>query len=167
MTELCTNAEFERVYADFKDKVTQYVYGRIPSVQDADDIVSDGFVNVFNGLSGFDREKASLSTWVYMIAHNTVIDYYRTTKPVYELPDDLCCDNNIDERLLNNEMLESLANALEQLSGRERDIIILHYYSGKTLKSIAEKMDISYSYVKVLHGNALKALHKLMSKEYL
>ena len=73
-------------------------------------------------------------------------------------------EDNIDEALLNEEALEDLANALERLTERERDIIILHYYSGKTLKNIAEKMNISYSYVKLLHGNALKALRVIMNK---
>ena len=64
--------------------------------------------------------------------------------------------------MLNEETLESLADALGQLPQRERDIIILHYYSGKTLKSIAEIMDISYSYVKLLHAKALKVLREII-----
>lgn len=167
MIELCENIEFERVYIEFKDKVTRYVRGKINNEQDAEDVVSDVFVKVLNGLSGFDREKSSMSTWIYTIAHNTVIDYYRTAKPLCGLPDDLCCKDNIDEALLNGEALESLANALKQLPERERDIVILHYYSRKTLKNIAEKMNISYSYVKLLHGNALKTLRGLMNKECL
>ena len=66
--------------------------------------------------------------------------------------------------MLNEETLNSLADALEQLSRRERDIIILHYYSGKTLKSIAEIMDISYSYVKLLHTKALNNLREIINE---
>ncbi|MCI8373008.1 MAG: hypothetical protein HFI75_11570 [Lachnospiraceae bacterium] len=40
--------------------------------------------------------------------------------------------------------------------------MILHDYRGKTLKSIAKIMDISYSYVKLLHTKTLKILHKIM-----
>lgn len=67
--------------------------------------------------------------------------------------------------MLNEETLNSLADALEQLSRRERDIIILHYYSGRTLKGIAEIMDISYSYVKLLHTKALKVLREIIYDE--
>ena len=154
MIELCENIEFERIYIEFRDKVTRYVRGKIANEQDAEDVVSDVFVKVFNGLYGYDRKKSSVSTWIYTIAHNTVIDHYKTAKSVCELPGNLCSEDNI----------EDLANALERLTERERDIIILHYYSGKTLKNIAEKMNISYSYVKLLHGNALKALRVIMNK---
>lgn len=49
-----------------------------------------------------------------------------------------------------------------KLDERARDIIILHYYSGKTLKETAAMTGISYSYVKLLHSNALKALRKII-----
>lgn len=162
MIELHENTEFEQVYARFKNKVTRYICGKIPNEHDAEDLAADVFVKVFHGLSGFDEKKASLSTWIYRITQNTVIDYYRTTKFLCELPEELCLDGNIDENILNEETLKSLADALEKLPQRERDIIILHYYSGKTLKSIAEIMDISYSYVKLLHANALKALREII-----
>jgi len=164
MIELHENTEFEQVYAKFKDKVARYICGKIPNEHDAEDLASDVFVKVFNGLSGFDEKKASLSTWIYKITQNAVIDYYRKAKLVCELPEEICFDENIDEKMLNEETLKSLADALGKLSSRERDIIILHYYSGKTLKSIAEKMDISYSYVKLLHTNALKALRETINE---
>ncbi|MCI8899139.1 MAG: sigma-70 family RNA polymerase sigma factor [Lachnospiraceae bacterium] len=116
------------------------------------------------GNSGFDEKKASLSTWIYKITQNAVIDYYRKAKSVYGLPEELCFEGNIDEEMLNEETLKSLADALEQLPQRESDIIILHYYSGKTLKSIAEIMDISYSYVKLLHTKALNNLREIINE---
>ena len=164
MIELHDNPEFEQVYARFKDKVARYICGKIPNEHDAEDLVSDVFVKVFHGLSGFDEKKASLSTWIYRITQNAVIDYYRKTKFVCELPEELCFDENIEERMINEEMLKSLADALGKLSQRERDIIILYYYNGKTLKSIAEIMDISYSYIKLLHANALKALREVIDE---
>lgn len=165
MIELHKNTEFEQIYARFKDKVARYIYGKIPNEHDAEDLISDVFVKVFKGFSGFDETKASLSTWIYRITQNTVIDYYRTAKSVCGLPEELCFEGNIDEEMINEETLNSLADALEQLSWRERDIIILHYYSGKTLKSIAEIMDISYSYVKLLHTKALKILREIIYDE--
>ena len=80
MIELHENTEFEQIYAKFKDKVARYIYGKIPNEHDAEDLISDVFVKVFKGLSGFDERKASLSTWIYRITQNAVIDYFRTAK---------------------------------------------------------------------------------------
>ena len=164
MIELHENNEFEQIYAKFKDKVARYIYGKIPNEHDAEDLISDVFVKVFKGFSGFDEKKASLSTWIYKITQNAVIDSYRKAKSVYGLPEELCFEGSIDEEMLNEETLKNLADALGQLPQRESDIIILHYYSGKTLKSIAEIMDISYSYVKLLHTKALNNLREIINE---
>lgn len=168
MIEIYENVDLtrrsERVYIEFKDKVTRYVRGKIGNEHDSEDVVSDVFVKVFNGLSDFDENKASLSTWIYTITRNAVIDYFRAAKQFCELPEELCSEDDTEQNMINTEMLERLADALERLNERERDIIILHYYSGRTLKVIAQIMSISYSYVKLLHSDALKALRKYIDE---
>lgn len=168
MIEIYENVDLtrrsERVYIEFKDKVTRYVRGKIGNEHDSEDVVSDVFVKVFNGLSDFDENKASLSTWIYTITRNAVIDYFRAAKQFCELPEELYSEDDTEQNMINTEMLERLADALERLNERERDIIILHYYSGRTLKVIAQIMSISYSYVKLLHSDALKALRKYIDE---
>lgn len=154
----------ERVYIEFKDKVTRYVRGKIGSEHDSEDVVSDVFVKVLNGLSDFNENKASLSTWIYTITRNAVIDYFRASKQLCELPEELCSEDETEQNIINTEMLERLADALERLDERERDVIVLHYYGGRTLKDIARTMGISYSYIKLIHSNALKALRKYIDE---
>lgn len=153
-------ARQERIYIEFKDRVARYVRGKVRNEHDSEDVVSDVFVKVFNGLSDFDENKASLSTWIFTITRNAVIDYFRASKRLCELPEELYSEDDNEQNIINTEMLERLADALERLNERERNIIVLHYYGGRTLKDIAEAMGISYSYTKLLHGGALKALRK-------
>ena len=157
-------ARQERIYIEFKDRVARYVRGKVGNEHDSEDVVSDVFVKVFNGLSDFDENKASLSTWIFTITRNAVIDYFRASKRFCELPEELCSEDDTERNMINAEMLERLASALERLNDRERDIIILHYYSGRTLKDIARDIGISYSYVKLLHSDALKVLRKYIDE---
>ncbi len=152
----------ERIYTDYKDKVARYVRGKVSNLSDAEDIVSDVFVKVFDGLSGYDERRASLSTWIYTITRNTVTDYFRTAKKMPELSEDIPAENDIDERLLCEETLERLADALTRLSERQRDIIVLRYYGEKTLKDISAMLNISYGYTKLLHSAALRALRNML-----
>lgn len=162
--ENADTARQERIYIEFKDRVARYVRGKVGNEHDSEDVVSDVFVKVFNGLSDFDENKASLSTWIFTITRNAVIDYFRASKRLCELPEELCSEDDAEQKLINKEMLERLASALERLNERERDIIVLHYYSGRTLKDIAQIMSISYSYTKLLHLNALKELRKYIDE---
>ncbi len=159
---ICSEEEKNKIYTDFHKKVTRYVTGKIPNPQDAEDLVSCVFMKVFQKLDTFDESKASLSTWIFTITRNTVYDFYGTRKDFSELPEDIADDGKIDENLLNEEMLEQLADALESLDERSRDLIILHYYSGLTLKEIADRMQMSYPNAKVIHKKALRALQAFL-----
>ena len=157
-----TDIQNEKVYRDYHGKVFGYIRSKINSAQDAEDLAADVFVKVFEKLDSFDESKASLSTWIYTITRNTLTDYFRTRKVFAEIPETLEDGSSVEDDVCNAEMLENLANALETLDERERDIIILRFYSGKTLREISSQMGISYAYVKVLQNKAFEKLRKLL-----
>lgn len=152
----------EQIYADYHEKVLGYVRGKVANSTEAEDIASDVFVKVYSKLDAFDATKASLSTWIYHITQNTVIDYYRKRHVFSEIPETVAGDENLEAHAINEEMLESLADALERLDERSRNLIVLHYYSGMKLKDIADKMEISYVYTKVLHKKSLVTLRNCL-----
>lgn len=154
----------EEIYLKYKDKVLSYLKSRLPfQPETAEDLCAEVFVKVYKNIENFDPEKASVSTWIYHITQNSLIDYFRTNhnNDFIELDENLVSVSD-DDKLSSDEMLEHLADALDGLSERERNIIVLHYYKGQSLGAIAEKMGISYSYIKVLHKNALDTLKKTL-----
>lgn len=152
----------EEIYNQFHEKVQWYLLEKVGDKYLAEDLCSDVFVKVFDKYDSFDESKASLSTWIFTIARNTLIDYYRSRKVFEEVPEDIATNSDIEEEACNSETLEELAKALEKLEEREREIVILRYYSGFSLKDIAIRMNISYAYVKLLHNKAINELEKLM-----
>lgn len=150
----------ETLYAEYAEKVNRYVSGKVMNSHDAEDIVSDVFLKVYQSFDTFDGEKSSVSTWIYTITRNTVTDYYRRQRPTVELPEDYSVDTYIDDDLLQKEMLSELVNALKAFDERLRYIIISKYYRAQSLKTIAESLGISYAYAKILHSTALSELRK-------
>ena len=146
----------EQVYKDYHDKVLRYILGQVNDFYLAEDICSDVFLKVYEKLDSFDKTKASISTWIFTITRNKLIDYYRTRKVTVEVPDTLVYEEPIEE--FDKETLEILANALEKLDDRSKKLIIGRYYQKKTLKEIAEELGISYPYAKILHQKALLIL---------
>lgn len=155
--------EKEQIYNLYYQKVKSYIRGKVSNAQDVEDLASDVFLKVYEKLDRFDDSKASLSTWIYTITRNTVIDHYRTQKKFTPLDESYPAEDNVDGALLQEEMLESLATQLEKLDKRAQKIVILRYFHEKTLKDIAQQMELSYSYVKVLHNQALNDLRQGMS----
>lgn len=152
--------EKTEIYANYQKKVLAYLNGKVNDLYVAEDICAEVFLKVYEKLDTFDETKASVSTWIFTITRNTLTDYFRTRRVFSEIPEELSTESDLEESYCNQEMLEVLADALTRLPERERDLIILHYYSGKTLKEVAEHLDISYAYVKILHNKALAAMKK-------
>ncbi len=75
-------------------------------------------------------------------------------------------DYNSHESVEQEEILSELADGLASLEVRQRDLIILHYYDGKTLKNIAADFGMSYINAKIIHKKALQNLKKLLSRYY-
>lgn len=153
----------EQIYTEYSGKVLGYIRARIKSRADAEDLLSDVFEKILRKLDDFDPEKASLNTWIFTITRNTVIDYYRRSKPTEELDENLSDDLELDENLLNGETLSELAAALRKLPEQLRDIIVLRYYDGKPLTEIAELMNLSYGAVKLRHQNAVLLLREALT----
>ena len=148
-----TNAE--QIYLQYHDKVHAYVRGKIQDPHDVEDLVSAVFMKIVQKLDSYDPTKASVSTWVYTITRNTVTDHFRTRRTLMAL-EDYMADEAPEE--LNDGVLDSLADALLALKEKERSLIVLHYYTGHTLKEVAEMMGMSYINAKVVHKKALDSL---------
>lgn len=161
---MITDMQKEAIYRDYYGKVFGYILSKINNSQTAEDLAADVFVKVYEKIDSFDESRASLSTWIYTITRNTLTDWFRTRRTFEEIPetqDDGC---SLEDDICNAETLETLATALESLEERERDIIILRFYSGKTLKEIAESMGISYTYVKMLQNKAFDKIKVFFEK---
>ncbi len=158
----------EEIYNAYYKKIYSFVMRKISDIDAAEDLVSDIFLKVAANIDRFDPDKACISTWLYTIANNTVLDYYRTRKVHEPIPDEngsegmmpeaLVDTRDIESEIIANEELEELANALEHISVRSRDVIVLHYYGNMTLKDVAQRMGMSYANVKIVHKKALQEL---------
>lgn len=155
------------IYTQYCDKVSRFVRYKIYNPIDVEDIVQTVFLKVYSNLDQYDETKASLSTWIYTITHNTVYDYLKDKRdhPVLELIDNTVDSaEEPDDSLLNKEALEELACALEKLPQKERDVIILIYYHGKPKTEVAKILDITYGQLRYLHDKALSRLKEALSR---
>lgn len=152
--------DIDALYNEYHRKVMGYIRARVTRWADAEDLCSQVFEKVYMKMESFDETKASVSTWIFTITRNTVIDYFRRNRPTEELDENLSDNTELDEDLLNSESLTELAEALRALPEEMRDIIVLRYYDGKPLTEIAEMMGLSYGAVKLRHQGALAKLKK-------
>ena len=143
----------EQVYRDYRSKVFGYIFNRIHNHTLAEELTSDVFV------------KASVSTWVFVITRNTLIEYFRKHRDTEDI-DELeipVTDEPID-RIVMEEQQELLAKALRELPEKMRDIIVARYYYGFGFSKIGEMMGMTEANARVTHSRALTKLRGLIGK---
>ena len=162
------NDVMEQIYLAYKEKVFRYVRGKVANAADAEDVTSEVFLKVQTSLHSYDEGKATLSTWIYTITHNAVCNYYRTQskRPLSLDENGLCvdADEGVMAEIENEILKEQLAVALEALTEREQDIIVLYYYHEMPLGDIAIKMGITYTNAKFLKHQAINKLKRKMKE---
>ncbi|MBR6916560.1 MAG: sigma-70 family RNA polymerase sigma factor [Clostridia bacterium] len=160
-----TTAEQEKLYTEYRGKVLGYIRSRVNNPSDAEDLCEDVFLKAYRSQDAYNPEKASESTWIYSITRNTVIDYYRRTRPTEEIPEDLSDDSSVEDGVLDAETLDELAAALERLPPELTDIIVLRYYDRLQLTQIVLQLGISYGAVKIRHQKALAMLKSMLENK--
>lgn len=161
---LKTDTDFARMYEEFYPKIYNYVYYRLLHRQNTEDIVSDIFMKVVAKSDSYDPSKAMFSTWIYRIAQNTVIDYYRSRK-ISECIDDYeyCLTDDSDEKFesIENNYQNTVRFLLSKLPDDERELIYLKYFEDMKNKDIAVFLDINESTVSTKFSRILKKLKKI------
>jgi RNA polymerase sigma-70 factor (ECF subfamily) len=151
----------EEIYQQYRNKVFGYIKNHVNNIEDAEDLCNDVFIKIYSKLDTYDESRASISTWIYAMTSNTVIDFYRTSHIHSEISEDLEDTGSlIEDEILSREMLEDLADALNTLPREQRDIVVLRYYKGYTLQEISRMMHLSYGVTKLRHKEALGRLQQ-------
>ena len=161
------NFDRDTIYRDYYPKVLGYLSHHLNQKEDAEDLAQTVFLKVYGNLDAFDETKSSISTWIFNIMRNTLIDHLRKQSlPVEnELSEEIASDDeDPDDRLIHEEELRCLADGLERLGELERDLIILHYNKGSTLLDISATLGLSYGQTKRLHAKALDKLAVYMKR---
>ena len=150
--------------------VNQYqrrVYGivrkMVISHDDADDIVQEVFVKVWNNLDNF-KGDSSLFTWIYRIATNESLQFLRKkrnqswfkTDITEELENSLISDRHLDP----DEIQRRLQKAILQLPDKQRLVFNLKYFEELTYEEIAEITDSTVGSLKASYHHATKKIEE-------
>ena len=74
------SAAFGELYECYLDAIYHYVFYRVDNQEDAEDVTEAVFLRAWQALESNPPREAPFRLWLYRIAHNAVIDYYRTRK---------------------------------------------------------------------------------------
>jgi RNA polymerase sigma-70 factor (ECF subfamily) len=154
------------LYEVFFDRVYAYFFYRVANQEVAEDLTQQLFLKVFSSLATYRLTRRPFGAWVFKIAHNLLVDYYRQKKDEVILEAGLPFEDKWAQAKL--EQLEEravLEEALKKIKGDYREVVYLRFLIGLSVKETAYAMGRSESAVKLLQLRALQALRKEMEGE--
>lgn len=154
---------FAELYDENLDKVYRYIWFKVNNVQVAEDLTSTVFEKVLVNFGKYSSDKARFSTWIFSIARNVVIDYYRVnikkqaipSEELIEIPSD---DLPPEEEIEKGEEVKKLQDCLKQLLWDEQEIVRLKFWAEFNNRQIAEMLGISETNVGTKLYRAVKKL---------
>jgi RNA polymerase sigma-70 factor (ECF subfamily) len=160
---------FSDLYDLFVDPIYRYVFFRV-NKDDAEDLIEQVFLKVWENIGKYKNTKESrFSSWVFRIAHNLVIDYYRNNKikDVFELDLDIPTFDREHNPLLKTEdklNVILLRKALNKLKKNYREFLILKFINELSNKEIADLLDKTEGGLRILQLRSLRALKSELLK---
>lgn len=106
-------------------------------------------------------------SWIYQIARNAKTDYYKSQRRISDFvqPDDLeITTTSIDQEITQQEDLQQLEKAMQQLPMKQREILVMTRFQKMKYGEVAEILQCSEGAVKVKVHRALKQLRNIFSK---
>lgn len=159
---------FGDLYMLHLDKIYRYIFYKVGNEREAEDLTEQVFLNAWEAIEGYRHRGYPFSSWLYRIAHNVVIDYYRTGKE--EEPLDAAVFTLADENLKPEELLAQrvevtrLREAIAQLPEKKQELILLRFVEGLSHAEVAQILGKSEGSCRVMQHRALSALSKILGE---
>ena len=153
--------DWEAAYKEYLPRVYNFFRYRVGTRTLAEDLTAITFEKAWRGRSRFRHDLSAFSTWLFTIARNVGIDYFRrkerdvSLEAVQEPADSV----SLEETVLRNHDVARLNTLLSQLSARERELVAFKYGAGLNNREIAHLTHLSASNVGIILYRVVEKLH--------
>lgn len=157
---------FGLLYDQYSEVIFRYVYSHLENRLDAEDLTEEIFLRAWRALPKYDERGLPFSAFLFRIARNSLIDYYRQRKVVQSIDDieiqsrEAGPEELVDGRIENSDLRKTIAELREDY----RNVLIFRFLSGLSPEETAQVMQRSVGAVRVLQHRALSALKDLMER---
>jgi len=155
------------IYEAYRAKVQRYFHYRVGHRQAAEDLTTEVFLRVIENLPNYRQQNVPFQAWLFQIARNLAVDYFRRQSVRDHVP--------LDERITSNGEApdsfvarslvgEELQQALQRLTDGQSDVIVMRFIADMSIAEVAGALNKSESAVKSLQARGLEALHRILTQ---
>lgn len=155
------------VFDTYYPLLYRYIYHHVHHRATAEDLAGEVFARLLAHLAEGRGPRRHLKAWLYRVAHNLVIDesrrrIHRDHEPLddWDVPDEL----DVETQALAAFVWRQARAALEELSPKQRAVIILKFLEGYDNKEVSRILEISVGAVKSLQHRGLASMRRRLTQ---
>lgn len=160
-------AAFGEIYNLFFKPIYRFIYFRVSHKEIAEDLAEEVFLKAYVKIASV-REHEAFAGWLYQIARNAVIDYYREKKsdvPLQDIENTLEYETNIVDMVNLGQDQKLMLALLKQLTAEQQIVIKLKFIEDLDNPTIAELLHKSEGAVRVIQHRAIARLQELIAQK--
>ncbi len=157
-------AAFAEIYELYFKKIYRFIFYRVSHKEIAEDLAEDVFLRAFAKIASIQKTEA-FEGWLYQIARNLIIDYYRqkrSTVPLDEVENTLEYESNVIDVIDLGQEQKVLLTLIKQLPPDQQVVIKLKFFEDMENSVIAELLNKSEGAIRVIQHRAITKLKELM-----
>jgi RNA polymerase sigma-70 factor (ECF subfamily) len=155
-------AAFAELYERHVLQIYRFVFARVRDHTVAEDVTSDVFIKALGSIGRYRDRGWPFSAWLYEIATNTVIDRYRTLRPVEDIDGlfGLSDGSSVEEDADRREEVRRIGTLIRDLPAQQQTAIVLKFQEDLPIEDIAAVMGKSRGAVKLLIHRAVTNIRR-------
>jgi RNA polymerase sigma-70 factor (ECF subfamily) len=154
---------FTEIYDLFFKKIYRFIFFRVSHKETAEDLAEEVFLKAFSKIAGI-KESSSFEGWLYQVARNLVIDYYRQKKltvSLDEIENTLEYETNVIDVLDLQQQQKVLLRLMKELTAEQQVILKLKFFEDLDNREIAKILDKNEGAIRVIQHRAIIKLQEL------
>ncbi len=159
---------FAEIYDCYFPQIYRFIFLKVSNKEESEDLSQQVFIKAWESIENFKERGFPFSSWLYRIARNLVIDFYRTNKKSIELDENILIRDSsldIDNKLFISFAGKEISKAFSFLTSEQKEIIILRFVQELSYKEIAKIMDKNQPALRILHYRAINKLKNILDKD--
>lgn len=136
--------KIETIWIDLNEELYLFILSKVKDENTVKDILQDVFLKVQENLHQLEQT-SKLTSWVYQITRNTIIDYYRKKKNDSVLMKNLNLNEDNDQDFEYAKLTDCINRKIENLTKEYKEAIVLTYLKKFSQKQYAQQVQLSYS----------------------
>lgn len=156
---------FGALYDRYLDRVYRYVYYRVGSVEEAEDLAEEVFLKAWEAIGRYREQGVPFLAWLMRLTHNHVVDYFRTRRPSAPLVETLPAGSPDPQHVAEQRLAtEAVLRAMQGLTPEQQQVLILRFIEDLDHGEIAAMLGKNEGAVRALQFRGLTALRAAMGR---